>query len=66
MRAPVTQWLNGIQAAQYAAVKSYQPGLTIEVFLLWFSGVLVMACLAKRLYLPVFAWVEKLFWKSKE
>ena len=61
MREPVTTWLDVIQAAQYAGDKSYQSGLTIEVFLFWFSGVLVMACLVKRLYRSVFAWAEKMF-----
>lgn len=63
MRAPVTQWLNGIQAAQFAADRTFRSGLTLEVFLLWFAGVLVMAMVAKRLYRPVFGWAERRFRK---
>lgn len=63
MREPVTMWLNGIQKVQYAADKTFQSGLTLEVFLLWFAGVLVMAVAAKRLYRPVFDRAEKRFQK---
>lgn len=63
MREPVTRWLDGIQKVQYAADKTFQSGLTLEVFLLWFAGVLVMAMAAKRLYRPVFDRAEKRFLK---
>ena len=63
MREPVTMWLNGIQKVQYAADKTFQSGFTLEVFLLWFAGVLVMAVVAKRLYRPVFDRAEKRFLK---
>lgn len=63
MREPVTTWLNGIQAAQFAADKTFLSGLTMEVFLLWFAGVLMMATAAKRLYRPVFDRAEKRFLK---
>ena len=64
MREPVTTWLDGIQTAQYAADRTFHSGLTMEVFLLWFAGVLVMAVAAKRLYRPVFGWAERLFRKG--
>lgn len=63
MRQPVTTCLNGIQAAQFAADKTFLSGLTMEVFLLWFAGVLMMATAAKRLYRPVFDRAEKRFLK---
>ena len=63
MREPVTRWLDGIQKVQYAADKTFQSGFTLEVFLLWFAGVLVMAVAAKRLYRPVFGWAERRFLK---
>lgn len=64
MREPVTTWLDGIQTEQYAADRTFHSGLTMEVFLLWFAGVLVMAVAAKRLYRPVFGWAERLFRKE--
>lgn len=66
MREPVTTWLDGIQQTQYAADQTFRSGLTLEVFLLWFAGVLVMAMAAKRLYRPVFDWAERLFRKQGE
>lgn len=63
MREPMTRWLDGIQAAQFAADKTFQSGFTLEVFLLWFAGVLVMSVAAKRLYRPVFGWAERRFRK---
>ena len=63
MREPVTRWLDGIQKVQYAADKTFQSGFTLEVFLLWFAGVLVMAVAAKRLYRPVFGRAERRFRK---
>ena len=57
-------WLDGIQKVQYAADKTFQSGFTMEVFLLWFAGVLMMALVAKRLYRPVFDWTEKRFLRT--
>lgn len=64
MREPMTTWLDGIQTAQYAADRTFQSGLTMEAFLLWFAGVLVMAVVAKGLYRPMFNWAERLFRKN--